>query len=176
MEGDQLLEFPGDMGATHNADGTAVTDPSAVRAALKRAGEQYLANGWREGPASPSPELLRLLREAPAALAADDPRRRAKLMVVAGLFHDRAHDAEGADACYAEAAATSPNILKRGILADVYKMIIRKRVRTPAQASMLAAPISAGGPPPSGSIPTPRGAAPVSPRPRAGTRVRKHLR
>jgi len=140
MDRDQLLDLAGDIVATYNADGTAITDPSAMLTALRGAGDQYLAGLWRDGPTSPSPEFLRLLREAPAILAADDPRRRAKMLLVAGLFHDRAHDVDGADACYAEAAAASPNVLKRGILADVYKMIIRKRNRSAAQGYWASLP------------------------------------
>lgn len=104
---------------------TPITDSTT---ALNRLIDEAIARLMNEFPvAVPPPELLALLREAPAVIAPDDLRRRATLLMSAGLVHDMAHDVDGADWCYAEAARYQPSIIKRGYLADVRKGMLRER-------------------------------------------------
>jgi hypothetical protein len=117
------------------------SDSASMQIAVQLALGQFLTNVRLGGPAEPSPELLHLLRNAPAVLGRGHPHRRAELSLLAGLIHEFAHDIDGADHCYAEAGAADPSILKHGVLADIREKSIRRRGRS---AVVVAADVKRG--------------------------------
>lgn len=142
-------------------------DAAAMKAVVKRAFDEFFENVRQGGPMNPSPELLRLLREASVVIAQGDPRRRAELSLLTGLIHEFAHDIDGAEACYAEAAEADPNVLKRGVLANIHRMSIRQRGRNAAVVASSTKAISTGSMAPGGRA---RGRHTTRPaRPRSGT-------
>lgn len=120
------------------------TDPALMQASVLRALDEFFMRVRMGGPAQPSPELLHLLREAAAVIAHDDPRWRAKLSLLAGLIHEFSRDVGGAEACYAEAGAANPSILKHGVLANIRTMGIRRREKKTMATSGPAEELSTG--------------------------------
>ena len=114
---------------TDDAASSLPADQASMQIAVRLALSQFLTNVRLGGPAEPSPELLHLLRDAPAVIGRGDPHRRANLSLLAGLIHEFAHDVDGADYCYAEAGAAEPRILEQCVLANIREKSLRRRGR-----------------------------------------------
>lgn len=139
------------LGGTDGAASSSLpSDPALMQAVVQRAFGEFFMNARLGGPMNPSPELLHLLRGAPAVIACNDHRWRAKLSLLTGLIHEFTHDVDGADACYAAAAEADPNVLKRGVLANIHRMSIRQRGRNAAVIAPSTTATSTGSMAPAG--------------------------